>query len=846
MSSRRAFNRVLVLAGTVSLVGLFPRSSEAQDTSAYERDKALAAQTARSVGLWTGPQAPVVLSFSGGISLGAYQAGVNWAMVQFIKATRSSAKGLLADIVHAAHVPSIPVDAMSGASAGNINVLLASIEYCDPRLDRPAESSLFWEMWVRSGWDELFPETSRQLTDPGVLDRSQSLKRVRDSVEAALSHREVEPGCDVPIGVVLTRVDPRPVSLDPSVAYQTQRQIVLFEAKEMAGRLRFMRPADGFISAEALGLQAVLRTNASGEVEMNDLFDAVKASSSYPIAFAPVRLVYETPAKALGHGGSLDTARFLDGGVFDNNPIGLAVGLQQILSVQRARPTAKARVLFVDPNAAQAGSRLDSWVRHRAAVNTATRSHNGDANGIGALQEFGGGFIPSAREYELQQFARQRSALPPAQQAAIRSSTRERAVIGEHLNAFAAFFGRPFREFDFYVGIADGVRFVVSEILCGDGRPALAAQADASMPVALSGGTADQRLDACVATQTQRLATNGAFPLDPVGRRTVLQILKRDYPALIPAPIASLSFAVQGQATVLDAIETATYDKLQNAKKWNSDCTKGLFLGRALCADGFSVVLKNLRGSSAAMDVLECSEGGSCQSGLRYPTPIEQTRQLIVDPVGTLDKYVTQALVRMRNVEKQENANKREGSAGYLKLGEMIARSADDYTDWGYDGGPSSIPAHDGFRSAIYGALPYFAGPTLGKGGFLLGWQPTLHLVRNTILETPFGVFRNPRDLTSPNRPAAATFITPSAGLEFRNGWVNQVAIGARLETVGSLTKPQFGARFVTAEYSAYLIGRMLRLNAYRAPSSYTGNRNRWIGGIALADVNGLLYWILR
>src|ERR1051326_1562519 len=170
---------------------------------------------------------------------------------------------------------------------------------------------------------------------------------------------------------------------------------------------------------------------------------------------------------------------------------------------------AKTRVLYVDPNAASNGS--DPKERQDEIAARDALREGGEPNGVGALVSFLGGFVPASREYETQSFARGQSGLPLDKQAAIRSSTRERAVIGEHLDAFAAFLGEPFREFDFYVGVADGMRFVASELLCSEGRPWLL---DSTLAARVSPSDSDEaRLESarreCTVKQKKQVAASG-------------------------------------------------------------------------------------------------------------------------------------------------------------------------------------------------------------------------------------------------------------------------------------------------------------------------------------------------
>src|SRR5512146_2172031 len=72
-------------AATAALpaLGLLPFALAAQDTTPPRPARP------RAESLWVREKpAPVLFSFTGAISEGAYQAGVNWALIEFIKRTR--------------------------------------------------------------------------------------------------------------------------------------------------------------------------------------------------------------------------------------------------------------------------------------------------------------------------------------------------------------------------------------------------------------------------------------------------------------------------------------------------------------------------------------------------------------------------------------------------------------------------------------------------------------------------------------------------------------------------------------------------------------------------------------
>src|SRR5690349_17371625 len=94
----------------------------AADTAVAVRFTA-AADRRRAAGDGTVGVIPVVLTISGGISLGSYQSGVNWGLIQFFKrATLDSAYRARY------HLPKFELVALAGASAGNINAILSAIQ----------------------------------------------------------------------------------------------------------------------------------------------------------------------------------------------------------------------------------------------------------------------------------------------------------------------------------------------------------------------------------------------------------------------------------------------------------------------------------------------------------------------------------------------------------------------------------------------------------------------------------------------------------------------------------------------------------------------------------------------
>ena len=84
---------------------------------------------------------------SGGVSLGAYESGYNWAMIKMLSKIRDNSK-LAKPELHA----------VAGASAGSINALMTAMYWCqkeDVPLRNSVEDNLFYETWGKLGIEDL-------------------------------------------------------------------------------------------------------------------------------------------------------------------------------------------------------------------------------------------------------------------------------------------------------------------------------------------------------------------------------------------------------------------------------------------------------------------------------------------------------------------------------------------------------------------------------------------------------------------------------------------------------------------------------------------------------------------
>src|SRR5215468_8792453 len=135
------------------------------------------------------------LTLSGGVSLGSYEAGLNWTLVRVFRAEMS-------DMLLRRRPRLVGV---TGASAGSINALLVAALYCET--EESAARATVDDNLLRSAWLHEGPRAYRPddavlasaALEPVVVDVRKAL------LEGGLSFR---PSCRLPVGLTVTRVEP--------------------------------------------------------------------------------------------------------------------------------------------------------------------------------------------------------------------------------------------------------------------------------------------------------------------------------------------------------------------------------------------------------------------------------------------------------------------------------------------------------------------------------------------------------------------------------------------------------------------------------------------------------------
>jgi len=320
---------------------------------------------------------PVTLILSGGVSLGSYEAGLSWAVTRLTQVVPG----------HAADPRSgrFRLVAVTGASAGSVNAVLSAALWCtDPAFntDNSVDDNPLRNTWIPIGLDRLLPDVAAQYQEGDSLLSSRPLveafDRLRDDLLSGTSRKRFTPGCQLPIGITVTRSQAEEQQV-AGLTVRTQRFVLpwLLEVTP-EGQPRFLSlrlaevrdPEDDVLtlasSAEPGGVRAL---------PFEQVAQGLLASTAFPAAFSPRVLcdcssrcpaaLQETSGSCPGPSAPIDGLscpgrsprgepltlcgrHYVDGGIFDNAPVGLAIDLTE--ATYRTALLQPVNYLFVDPD----------------------------------------------------------------------------------------------------------------------------------------------------------------------------------------------------------------------------------------------------------------------------------------------------------------------------------------------------------------------------------------------------------------------------------------------------------------------------------------------------------------
>ena len=372
--------------------------------------------------------APLALVVSGGVSLGTYEAGYLYYLVE---AARRNPQA-------------VEIKVITGTSAGSINAMLAALSYCGMPASDPRRS-LFYRVWLPIGYDELYvPEDA---TPRSAFSR----RAFRDGASALrkLYEHGFRKDCDMLLGFTTTRVTPARTRVGAlaEIAYGEERFAVRVQG------LGFGQPpsvASWLLPDNALP-QPVLPLDGEDADPFASLLEVVFASAAYPVAFEPMPVKF---CSVLGNQvvepctrANADEVELVDGAMFDNTPLRLAVDLAEA-SAQHDHRLAGPDPSGESPNRAvfaMLPADAMPWPRPSSA-DLVSRSPSSTLALIGAI---GSGFVEIAQQTELRVVLDEHPEI-------LGTMSMLRGVLPSHGDAlwwFGGFFEQGFREADFVQGM---------------------------------------------------------------------------------------------------------------------------------------------------------------------------------------------------------------------------------------------------------------------------------------------------------------------------------------------------------------------------------------------------------
>ena len=316
------------------------------------------------------------LAISGGASMGAYEAGLIWGLIEVLHQVQDAGNGSVGGEPRPIEIASI-----AGTSAGGINTLLAVMAWSvkperDGGFANRIDENIFRDVWLTPDVNRLLPtepDSPQYLPDDAMLSRKDLVAVARELRPKWRRPGTFRPGLRLPMGVTVTRVKPDTLYVN-GVAVSNQRFYIPFEMRTQAdGSAAFFFDPDDYpaLSDPAMIPMPWASGDESFTVSDQQVEDALMATSAFPGGFGRKRLQYcrrialttdtasaarspvdtgsGKPARVCPEGYELVEAEFADGGLFDNLPIGLARTLAESSELHKKRPL-PVKYIYLDPN----------------------------------------------------------------------------------------------------------------------------------------------------------------------------------------------------------------------------------------------------------------------------------------------------------------------------------------------------------------------------------------------------------------------------------------------------------------------------------------------------------------
>ena len=356
------------------------------------------------------------LIISGGVSLGAYEAGYNWAVIKMLTKAKNN---------HELVEPNLK--SVAGASAGSINALLSAMYWCQNDtvpLHNSIDDNLFYETWVNLGIEDLIIKGKDPKNKNSLFTR-RGLEKKGEMIIEHLKKPIFKNSCEVPLGVAVTKVKPI-VEKVHGVKIKNQNFSVPLVFK--------VRNGTGIVANKTLAPSSDFYISIPNiENDRHKLVNLLFASGAFPGAFQQVKLNY-------AYKGIKHSNYFIDGGLYDNVPLNLAIALDDNAST----------FFFMDPSNMRKEKEVDDI----------------DEKEEMPLGFIGTNLLPVFSSFDIMQSMKLYEAINQNfrhdSNKSLVLSSRFHPLTGKFLGHFGAFLDENFRIYDYHVGVYDAIYHIAS------------------------------------------------------------------------------------------------------------------------------------------------------------------------------------------------------------------------------------------------------------------------------------------------------------------------------------------------------------------------------------------------
>ncbi len=398
-------------------------------------------------------QVSLAVTISGGVSLGAYQAGYLYYLTETAKLNR--------DLFN--------LRLVTGASAGTINAMLTLMAM--GQVDKDTSSpinSLFFKVWNEMKHNELLDVKS---APSGSLSSGRVLRQLAELIEKEWN-KGLSADLDIVLGASATRLESKTLEVSEAFHVRTAEEKFVFRIQGQGkGRhpyvSNYVDPYHGF-EQPLLPFSSLEDSEEKKRSDFSIIRQILFASSAIPVVFEPQEIAYCTTdpfgdkLKTTKCSSPTESAYFIDGGIVDRQPLRLAHRIARSGLYENKEREPRWRDIPYSEDKTLPDDLLFLYVDPMSPTYPTPKNQEEDqffedtAKVFKRAGKIFRGVFRSVQSKELYTLIEEH----PDIRKRIQPATHDFPTMGGQMVNFFGFFDREIRKFDFYLGMRDARNFV--------------------------------------------------------------------------------------------------------------------------------------------------------------------------------------------------------------------------------------------------------------------------------------------------------------------------------------------------------------------------------------------------